>query len=140
MKKIVIAIVFAGFFFAVSPIFAQETQNGNQSNIYYVNISIERIWPHKLGYVVQYRRDSFNTARVYLPLAWFSQAAGKGEILSLPRGEAWPSMTVFYQNGEFSHVRLYVHPWESHQSWGVFPQGTNFDQEFEGVEAVNLQF
>jgi len=49
-------------------------------------------------------------------------------------------MTVYYKEGEFSHVRLYVHRWQDHQTWGNVPQNINIDSYFEGVETIDLQF
>jgi hypothetical protein len=49
-------------------------------------------------------------------------------------------MTVFYKDGKFSHVRLYVRKERSHESWGDVPLNVNIDDRFEGVEGITLQF
>ena len=139
MKKLVIAVVFAALIVAGSPLFAQNSREQSVSDFYYIKVSIERIWPHRLGYIVQYRRGLGN-ARVFLPIEWFSSTANRGEIINLPRGNSWPSMAVYYRDGEFSHVRLYVHRQKTHRTWGVIPQGVNFDTEFSNIETVELQF
>ena len=142
MKKLIIAAIFAVLLTAGSPIFAQ-TQNRqpeNDSEFYYKNVSLEKIYPYRNGYVVQYRRGINGIGRAYLPMAWFTDSAGKGEIVTLPAGTAWPSLSVYYKNGEFSHVRLYIHHSSSHQTWGTIPQNVNIDDRFEGVEELNLQY
>jgi hypothetical protein len=138
MKKIIILAVLAVFLFAVSPVFAQEKQDRVESEYYYKNVSLEKIYPYRAGYVVQYRQGMSKVARAYLPIEWFVGSATKGEIITLPSGIAWPSMTVYYKNGEFSHVRLYVHHLTTHQTWGDIPQNVNIDSSFEGVEELKV--
>ena len=140
MKKLIIAAVFAVFFSVGLPIFAQNIPDDKKSEYYYINVSLEKIWPYRKGYVVQYRKGLYQTARAYLPAEWFTNAASTGEIITLPRGNAWPSMSVYFKEGEFSHVRLYVHRWADHVTWGNIPQNVNIDSNFENVETVDLQF
>jgi len=138
MRKFVIAVILFVIFAAV-PAFA-ETRERNESEFYYINISLEMIWPYRAGYIVQYRRGVNRIGRLYLPLEWFSASASKGEIITLPRGASWPSLSIYYRNGEFSHVRLCVHPWAGHQTWGVIPQGVNIDDRFDDIETLRVNF
>ena len=51
-----------------------------ESEFYYVNVQILKIFPHKLGYYVIYRRAGLKTGEVYIPQKWFDrrdQRAGK---------------------------------------------------------------
>jgi len=47
---------------------------------------------------------------------------------------------VYYRNGEFSHVRLYVHRSAAHMTWGVLPQNADITSRFEGIETIQLHF
>ena len=126
---------------AGSPVFAQaDQQRASDSEFYYKNVTLERIYPYRNGYAVQYRRGLNRLEMAYLPLEWFTGAAGKGEIITLPAGKGWPSLTVYYKNGEFSHVRLYIHHMASHQTWGTIPQNVVIDDRFENVEDIRLKF
>ncbi|MCL2271056.1 MAG: hypothetical protein FWC24_06920 [Treponema sp.] len=146
MKKVIFAVIFTIFLVAGSPIFAQEEEQkqdkkkGNESIYYYKNLSLEKIFMYRRGYVVQYRRGPNRMGRAYLPHEWFTAAAGKGEIINLPPGNSWPSMSVYYKEGEFSHVRLYVHRSPYHLTWGALPQNVNIDSYFENVEVLELKF
>ena len=140
MKKLVIAVVIAVALSAGSPLFAQSNRERKESDYYYVNISLEKIYPHRAGYVVQYRRGLTHVGRTYLPSHWFTDAAGKGEIVNLPIGKSWPSMSVYFKSGEFSHVRLYVHSQRNHQTWGYVPQNVNLDDRFADIDTIQLQF
>jgi len=140
MKKFVFFAVLTVILAAGSPVFAQENKNSKDSEYYYKNVTLEKIYPYRNGYVIQYRRGLNRIERGYIPMEWFTSSAGKGEIITLPKGQSWPSLTVYYKSGEFSHIRLYVHHMASHQTWGTIPQNINLDSQFEGIEEFNFKF
>ncbi len=129
----------------VIPVVAQDASTAvtlseeNKSAFYYVNVPLEKVYPHQNGYMVLYRKSGSVLTRAYLPLKWFSESAGKAELLKLDHGTVWPYMTVYYKEGTFDHVRLFVRREMSHQSWGNLPQGTNLAEEFE-IEELKLEF
>ena len=137
MKKIIFVLL--SLFLVTTAVFAQQnTATVRQSELYYVNFPIERIYTHPLGYVVEYRSGTFRTFTTYIPHDWFVGTAGKGEVITL-RGGEWPSMTVFYERGEFSHVKLRLRE-RAHRSWGVLPMGYNLDERFRNVKELRLDF
>ncbi|MDR1858080.1 MAG: hypothetical protein LBQ69_01270 [Treponema sp.] len=140
MKRLVIAAVFIAVFAAGSPVFAQKIPEEHSSEFYYVSVTVEKVWPYRAGYIVQYRKGPYSYGRVYLPMDWFTDAASKGEIINLPPGTSWPTLSVYYKNGEFSHVRLYVHRMRTHQTWGNVPLNVNIDSEFENIETIDIKF
>jgi hypothetical protein len=58
----------------------------------------------------------------------------------LPKGNDWPTMTVYYKEGEFSHVKLYIHRWRGHSTWGVVPMNVNIDHRFKDVETLEIEY
>ncbi|GHU92225.1 hypothetical protein FACS189479_00480 [Spirochaetia bacterium] len=139
MKKLGFALIILAALSA--PLFAQKISEGKESEYFYVNVSVEKVYLYNKGYVVQYRKGSGRMARTYLPQEWFTgNGAAKGELITLAPGNSWPSLTVYYQNGDFSHVRLYVHRLQAHETWGYIPSGTNIDEHFENVEDLRLEF
>jgi len=122
---------------AINKAEAQESQN-----LVYFNYEIERIWPHQMGYVVQYRLPGNRVNRTYIPIEWFSTGDGRGELLRLNPGESWPSMTIFMRDGAFHYVRLNLHNSPSHASWGEIPQTrlSGLRSYFEGVETLEPVF
>ncbi len=141
---ILIVLLFA----AAVPVFAQEAGSErssgispeHESDMFYVNIPIEKIYPYRMGYVVFYRKGIGSLGETYIPLEWFSGPEGKADLIYLNSGKRWPYLTVFYQNGEFSHLRLYVRHEVTHETWGNIPLGVNIDSRFEGVETMILEF
>jgi hypothetical protein len=140
MKKIYLLSVFGILFMGFMPVSAQQISEGNESEYYYVNVPLERIYPSRKGYVVAYRKGVNQIARAYLPEEWFTDSAGKGEIITLGPGNSWPYLTVYYKDGEFSHVRLYVRRERSHETWGSVPSNVNIDEHFENVDDLKLEF
>jgi len=145
MKKLIVAAVVLVLFFVGSPVFAQEEggeQEGTASGPAIINIPLDRVWPHHLGFIVQYRRPGNRRfARAYLPMEWFASGEdNRAEVITLPPGSSWPSMTVFFMDGEFSHVRLYLHRMLGHSTWGFVPQHHDLRRNFENVETLELRF
>ena len=140
MKKLIFSVIIMAALSA--PLFAQKFSEGKESEYFYVNVPIEKVYPYKKGYVVQYRKGIGGVAQIYLPMEWFggTGADAKGELAYQGSGADWPNMTVYYKNGEFSHVRLYVRRDQRHETWGVIPSGTNIDDRFENVEDLRLEF
>jgi hypothetical protein len=136
MKKLIIALIFLA---VISPVFAQQKDDKSES-FYYINVPVERIFPSSDGYIVQYRSGSATYYTIGIPNEWFTEASGCAQLVKLPLASDWPTMTVFYSEGKFSHVRLYTHPAKSHSTWGSIPQGTNVSSYFSDKESFKLKF
>ncbi|MDR2398119.1 MAG: hypothetical protein LBD74_05090 [Spirochaetaceae bacterium] len=150
MKKFFLSVVFCLAVATVMPVLAQEGESGSGENPYfYVNVPIERVYAYKKGYVVAYRTGVLvpGLDYLYLPLEWFEDgpratesSPPKGEVLLLGPGKSWPYLTVYYKDGAFSHVRLYIRRERNHESWGGIPLNVNINDRFEGVEEVTLKY
>jgi hypothetical protein len=135
MKKIIIVLIFLA---VVSPVFAQNI--ADSETLYYINVPVEKVFPSREGYVVRYRSASSMIATVGIPNDWFTDAAGSAELVRLPTASDWPTMTIFYKGGKFSHVRLYVHPAKSHLTWGNIPQGIDVSRFFTDKESFKIEY
>jgi hypothetical protein len=138
MKKLVFSVIVLAALSA--PLFAQKFSEGKESEYFYVNVPLEKVYPYRKGYVVQYRKGVGQMARAYLPVEWFSKAAARGELHYLGSGTSWPYLAVYYKNGEFDHVRLYVRRNQGHETWGSIPLTVNIDDRFENVDDLKLEF
>jgi hypothetical protein len=126
----------------IAPIMAQENAPPAVEGTYAVTVSVERVYPYRKGYIVKYKKGITQIVDAYLPYEWF-QGKGdvaKGELVLIGSGRDWPHMTIFYKDGVFDHVRLYVRKERSHESWGNVPATVNIDDRFEGVEDIRLEF
>ena len=143
-------LIFSGFMVFNAPAaVAQQASNSSQtvedrwgkeniSELYYVNVPIEKVYPYKLGYVVLFRKGNNNLGRAYIPYEWFRVNVKKADLIQLPPGKTWPCMSVFYKDGAFYGVKLYVAKSQSHLSWGNIPSNVNLDDRFQGVESIDL--
>ena len=139
MKKLIITLLFLSI---ISPVFAQNKSDNlrEQPDLYYKNVPVERIYFAGTGYVVQYRNSSNQIGTLGIPYTWFTDAASKAEIVKLPRGPNWPNMTIFYKDGNFSHIRLYVHRERGHQTWGITPQGYDVSRYFQDQNSFKFDY
>ena len=142
MKKIistaVLMVLLSGGYVFAQDMFAPPDRR--PSEYHYFTVFIERIYAHRLGYVVVYRRGPRGLAHAFIPESWFTEAGGRGELVFMRGGPQWPTMTVFTREGEFSHVRLRVRRDRNHETWRVVPFGANIDEYFQGIEELRLEF
>ena len=158
MKKLIIVTIFLA---VISPVFAQTIPDEKKSNMYYINVQIERIYPTSHGYLIRYHKTNGQLGTIGIPNEWFLDlqssdnepddevvgvsylytAAGRAEIITLPAGNSWPSLTVFYRDGQFSHIRLYVHRSMSHVTWSNIPQGTDLSRYFTSHDdSIDIEY
>ncbi|WP_010256158.1 hypothetical protein [Treponema primitia] len=142
MKKIVFLTTLLLVLAGILPLVAQQNNPSaaEKEGSYALTISLERVFPYRKGYVVKYRKGMSGVVDAYLPLEWFEGTGKKGDLILMGSGTDWPHMTVFYKDGEFDHVRLYVRKERSHESWGNIPLHVNLDDKFESVEGIKLVF
>lgn len=112
-----------------------QQQEVEQDTLFAITVQIQRVYPHHLGFKVVYDRSDLYPGEVYLPGRWFTVAAGRAELLYTSHPSA-PYMTVFYRNGEFSHLRLVAQSNRSHRSWGALPSGADLREAFASDELV----
>jgi len=135
MKKLIVVLFILA---VVSPLFAQQEEK--RENFYYINVSVEKIYPSNEGYIIMYRTSSNLISMIGIPNDWFYDSGGNAQMVKLPLASDWPTMTVFYSEGKFSHVRLYYHPVKSHSTWGFVPQGADVRHFFGDKESFKLEF
>lgn len=133
MKRIAIVlcllVVLGGFLRA-------QSQTGNESSLFVKTIYVERVYPHQLGYMVTYVGSDLQLQRLYIPIEWFGNAAGKAEIV-YGTDRAFPYLDIYWEDGEFSHLRLYVQRSLDHITWGAISQTEDWSDEFE-VDGLEL--
>jgi hypothetical protein len=134
MKKLILA---SFLLVMILPVYAQDNSKKFTSEYSYKNVYVEKVYPSTEGYIVIYSTPK-KMVTVGIPFEWFTEAGGKAEIVRLSKGKDWPSMTVYYKGGNFSHVRLYVHPVRSHSTWGTVPMSADVSGYFEDTEEIKL--
>lgn len=120
------------------PLTSQEVSAENSSVYYVKSLVINQIAIGDYGYRVTYLNGRGKLHDAYLPHEWFSAAAGKGEQI-----ETWsksaPYMEVFYEDGAFSHVRVFVIPTYDHISWTVLRDDDDVEANF-AAETLEINY
>ena len=140
MKKILLLVVLAALCQGMFLSAQEELKLSNPSGYYFFTVPIEKVYLYRLGYIVYYRTNSNRVAHTYIPHEWFSTTGGKGDIIYLSSGTEWPTLTVYYKDGGFSHVRLRLRKERLHMIWRVVPQPENMDAYFLEATDVKLEF
>jgi hypothetical protein len=122
----IIMVMVAGFSVAQEQ---QEEQQDNEARYFVHTVYLNQVFRHRLGFKVTYTAENLDYKEVYLPTSWFTQAAGKGEIIRTSSKSA-PYMDVYYAEGEFSHVRLFVRENPFHVTWGRLGDEPNVEEKF----------
>jgi hypothetical protein len=109
MKRATITIVLIAFFACA---LAADT-----SAFYPVRVDVVKVFSHADGFRVIYRKGSSDVAATYLPARWFV-SGGKAELVR-DNDPSFPYMSLFYKDGKFDHLRLYVLSDQQDPSWGI---------------------
>ena len=132
MKKTI--LVFLILLFAAGAVFAEATDSP-----YYVRtVSITKVYPHEDGYKIVYRNSKLQYSAFYVPIEWFGGGATKGELI-YGDSQAFPYFSVFWKDGEFHHIRLYLTKNRLDLSWGDLDPTVDISAKFEGVESIKLE-
>jgi len=110
----------------------------DESDIFVKTMPITKIYTHKLGYKVVYLKSDLTFGEFYVPISWFDTAGGKG-VLVKGLDPSYPYFSIFWKNGEFHSIKLYVYRDLQHQSWGTLRQEADVADKFD-VETLELEF
>ena len=115
----------------------------DESEFFFKSVPIMKIYPHRLGYRILYARTNMEVGDFYVPLKWFQYTPGEGGVgkgeLVVGMEDSYPYFSIFWKNGEFDHIRLYLKKDRRDPSWGDLPSNVNIDDKFD-VDTLNLEF
>ena len=135
MKKLILLI-------AIFTLFASTGAFTETSRYYVKTVPVIRVYNHALGYRVVYMKSDLTLHVIYLPKEWFKVLAQTGkepkaELIS-GRDSSYPYFSVFWEDGEFSHIRLYLQNDLMHPSWGDMDPSVDLTGKFN-VETLKLE-
>jgi hypothetical protein len=109
-----------------------------QPKVYVKSVPILKIMSHPEGYKVLYLKSDMKVTELYLPYRWFTQAGGKAEIV-FGNDPSYPYFSVFYVDGKFDHIRLYVIENIQDPTWGILRLTEASYSDFN-VESLNIEY
>ncbi len=136
MKRI--TLLSAVLLFVSIAVFAQD------SDIYVKSVPISKVYIHQLGFRVVYMKSNTEMAVFYLPKAWFETASVSGTVQKAEvlygNEDAYPYFSVFWKDGKFDHIRLYLKSDLNDTSWGdINPAWGDLTEKFK-VDTLSLEF
>jgi hypothetical protein len=136
MKKatlLLVSLVLALGIFAVLPAAAEE------SDMYYTNVTILKIYPHSLGYYIIYRKPAgLGTAEFFVPKEWLDRRDSRA-VLNLTDQNISPYCSIITKKGEFDHIRITAAKDISDPTWGTLDSGVPYNDKFK-VDKLVIQY
>ena len=88
-----------------------------EGSIFYpVRLDVLKVFSHSEGYRVMYRQGSTGVAEFLVPVGWF-MPGGKAEVV-LGHGSAYPYAMVYFKDGKFDHLKLFLNKNPGDATWG----------------------
>ncbi|MFP4643413.1 MAG: hypothetical protein ACLFM0_03555 [Spirochaetales bacterium] len=107
-------------------------QENEEPEMYARSFYIRRVYPNRLGYRIIYTNDTGQNQELYVPLRWFRRDDGiQTAEIRHGRNESYPYMEVFWRDGEFSHMKIFVRQDYSHDSWGSWDAPSDVEDLFD---------
>ena len=106
MKKAVV-LLSAGLFLLAS-FFAFSQQQANPKDAYVKTVHIVKIWVSSLGYKVTFVNSYQQLQDIYVPITWFNNGPTSKAELVWGNSTAYPYFSIFWVDGSFDHITLYV--------------------------------
>ena len=116
MKRFVGLLTLVLLLAAALPLAAQSKDNP----IFVKTVPIMKIYGHPLGYRILYEKSNLEVGELYVPVEWFARSGGKGDIV-WGTDSAYPYLSIFWKDGKFDHVRLYLREEHERQELGEAP-------------------
>ncbi len=133
MKKNILVILI--LLCVSTAVFAEATE----SPYYVKSVPIVKVYSVEQGYRLVYMNSSMKYSAVYVPIEWFGGAAAKAEVV-YGRSESYPYFSIFWKDGAFDHIRLYLKSDRTDLTWGDVDSTDDISGKFEGVESIELKF
>jgi hypothetical protein len=139
MKKAVLVLAAGLLLMSSLPSFAQQAASTNPKDAYYKVVPIVKVWMHQLGYMVQFWNSKSQVSNIYIPLTWFNQGPNSKADIIYGNEPGYPYLAIFWVDGKFDHVNLYVLNNYNSLTWGVLSQASDYSAQFN-VQEVPKEF
>ena len=131
-------LVLAGLFVLMSlPAFSQ-TQS-NPKDAYVKTVPLVKVWMNQLGYVATFMNSKSQMSSIYVPLTWFGNGPDAKADIIYGNVTGYPYCSIYWVDGKFDHITLYVLNDYNSQSWGILEGGSDLATKFN-VQDVPTDF
>ena len=134
MKRAVFFLAAVLLLLACLPAFSQQQQQPYPKDAFVKTVHIEKIWVHPLGYEVVYFMSTYQMGTMFVPVAWFRGGVNAKAELIYGNSPEYPYFSIFWIDGKFDHVRLYVLENYSSRTWDVIDPSVDLTARFNVQE------
>jgi len=113
---------------------APAAQNVYPKDIYYKTLPLLKVWLHSLGYKLQFFNSNAGISDIYVPLTWFNKGGLSKANVVYGNDGIYPYCTIFWVDGVFDHITLYVLNDFNSQTWGVLHVSGDLSAQFDVQE------
>lgn len=138
MKKSLLRFVFLIFVFGAFIAVPLSAQKIEQSDVYYFNVPIVKVFVHSKGYYVIYRKPDLKSEEAFIPHKWFSPSDGRAMIQTI-NNRVNPYLSVYLKGGKFNFAKLALPENVKHPIWGMLKSPKEYDDKFNN-ESIELKF
>ncbi len=108
----------------------------DKGSVYYVkSLVITQVAMGTNGYKVTYQNSRGKLYNTYIPHQWFVGTDRKAERINTLSPSA-PYMDVYYRDGAFSHVRLFLISTSDHATWIGIDSDEDLSSNFSAEDLV----
>ncbi|MFP4383987.1 MAG: hypothetical protein ACLFST_00550 [Spirochaetia bacterium] len=112
--------------------------SAEDSDLFVKTVYIDKVYTHRLGFKIIYPVGTTRLGTLYIPHSWTGYAGAKAEVI-YGFDKNYPYMNIYWKDGEFHHIRLYVMSNSFDPSWGVLENHEVSDDVFD-VETLEIEF
>mgnify|MGYP006281731171 CR=1 FL=1 len=111
-----------------------------ESDFFVKTVPITKVYLYNEGFRILYLKSSLDFGVFYVPMDWFSTSANSKAEVVYDTNPAFPYFSIFWENGEFHHIRLYLEENRDAESWGDKPLTEEILSRFENTETLDPDF
>ena len=137
MKRAGIFIVVGLLLCVGLPAFSQ-AQN-YPKDAYVKTVPLMKVWMNQLGYVLQFFSSKSQVANIYVPITWFNKGSDSKADIIYGNDRSYPYCSIFWVDGKFDHIKIFVLNNYSSTTWGVVGTGLDMTSNFN-VQEVPKDF
>lgn len=111
-----------------------------ESDFFVKTVPITKVYLYNEGFRILYLKSDLEFGVIYVPIEWFSTSADSKAEVVYDSNPSFPYFSIFWEEGEFHHIRLYLEKNKNAQSWGDKPLTEATITEFENTETLDPDF
>lgn len=111
-----------------------------ESDMFVKTVPITKVYLYNEGFRIVYLKSNLEFGVFYVPMEWFGTSADSKAEVVYDMNPAFPYFSIFWEEGEFHHIRLYLEKNRDAPSWGDKPLTDEIASRFKNTETLELEF